>query len=131
MSKAYGRAQRVADFLRKELSSLILLELRDPRVGMVSITDVELSRDLAHAKVYVTVLGKDSEEDAAESMQALNQAAGFFRTEISRQSKMRTIPAIRFIFDDSVQRGHKMSMLIDQALQSDLSNKNHSDDGEA
>lgn len=131
MSKAYGRAQRVADFLRKELSSLILLELRDPRVGMVSITDVELSRDLAHAKVYVTVLGKDSEEDAAESMQALNQAAGFFRTEISRQSKMRTIPAIRFIFDDSVQRGHKMSMLIDQALQSDLSNKNSSDDGEA
>lgn len=129
MSRAFGRAQRVADFLRKELSSLILLELRDPRIGMVSITDVELSKDLAHAKVFVTVLGCDSSEEAADSVDGLNQAAGFLRTEISKQSKMRTIPSIRFVFDDSVQRGHKMSQLIEQALQSDkrLSEKRKGD----
>lgn len=132
MARPNGRAQRVADFLRKELSSLILLELRDPRVGMVSITDVELSKDLAHAKIFVTVLGCDSVEEAAQSLQVLNQAAGFLRTEISKQSKMRSMPSLRFIFDDSVQRGHKMSMLIDQAIQSDqrLSEKN-TDNGEA
>lgn len=132
MSRAYGRAQRVADFLRKELSSLILLELRDPRVGMVSITDVELSKDLAHAKIFVTVLGCDSVEEASESLAILNQAAGFLRTAVSRQSTMRSIPSIRFIFDDSVQRGHKMSMLIEQALASDqrLTEKNQGD-GEA
>lgn len=132
MARPNGRAQRVADFLRKELSSLILLELRDPRVGMVSITDVELSKDLAHAKIFVTVLGCDSVEEAEQSLTVLNQAAGFLRTEISRQSKMRSMPSFRFIFDDSVQRGHRMSMLIAQALESDqrLSEKN-TDNGEA
>lgn len=132
MSRTHGRAQRVADFLRKELASLILLELRDPRVGMVSITDVELSKDLAHAKIFVTVLGCDSVDEAKESLQVLNQAAGFLRTEISRQSTMRSIPSIRFIFDDSVQRGHKMSLLIDQALASDQRlNEKNKGDGEA
>lgn len=77
MAKEYSRTQRVADYLQRELAALIQHEVRDPRVGMVSITGVNVSRDLGHAKIYVTVLGRDSGEDASDSIEALNKAAGF------------------------------------------------------
>jgi len=74
--KEFSRTARIADFLKRELGSLIQLELRDPRIGMVSVTDAEVSRDLSHAKIFVTVMGKDNAEEAAESLAALNKAAG-------------------------------------------------------
>jgi len=119
MAKPFGRVQRVADFLRRELSSLIQQQLRDPRLGMISITDVEVSRDLAHARVFVTVLGCDTNEEAEESIEVLNNASGFLRTEMSRMLTMRVAPALKFIFDDSVQRGLEISSLIDKAINSD------------
>lgn len=119
MAKPFGRVQRVADFLRRELSSLIQQQLRDPRLGMISITDVEVSRDLAHARVFVTVLGCDTNEEAEESIEVLNNASGFLRTEMSRMLTMRVAPALKFIFDDSVHRGLEISSLIDKAINSD------------
>lgn len=119
MAKAFGRQQRLADFLRRELSSLIQLQLRDPRLGMVSVTDVEVSKDLAHAKIFVTILGVDDKQVAEPSVAILNKAAGFLKTEIARIAQMRTVPNLNFLFDDSLQRGLHMSALIDQALQSD------------
>lgn len=119
MAKPFGRVQRVADFLRRELSSLIQQQLRDPRLGMVSITDVEVSKDLAHARVFVTILGCDNIEQAQDSVDVLNNASGFLRSEIARMLTMRVAPALKFIFDDSVQRGVQMSSLIDQAIKSD------------
>ena len=86
MAREYSRAQRVGDFLKQELATLIQFEVRDPRVGMVSITDVEVSRDMSYARVYVTVLGKETEEDAEESVAALNKAAGFLRSQIARSN---------------------------------------------
>jgi len=86
MAKEYSRTQRVADYLQRELAALIQREVRDPRVGMVSITGVNVSRDLGHAKVYHTVLGCDSSEDAMESTEVLNKAAGFLRSQLSRRS---------------------------------------------
>ena len=96
MGKEYSRTQRVADYLQRELAGLIQHEVRDPRVGMVSITGVEVSRDLAHAKVFYTLLGCESDEDAAESTEVLNKAAGFLRSQLSRDSSMRTVPQLRF-----------------------------------
>lgn len=119
MAKPFGRVQRVADFLRRELSSLIQQQLRDPRLGMVSITDVEVSRDLSHARIYVTILGCDSSEQAKSSIDVLNKASGFLRSEIARMLTMRIVPALNFVFDDSVQRGLQISSLIDQAIKSD------------
>lgn len=119
MAKAFGRPQRVADFLRKELSTLIQFQLRDPRLGMVSITDVEVSKDLSHAKVFVTVLGVDDRKAAEPSVAVLNRASGFMRSELARISTMRIVPALHFVFDESVQRGLRMSALIDEALRSD------------
>lgn len=119
MAKEFSRTQRVGDFLKQELARLIQLEVRDPRVGMVSVTGVEVSRDMAHAKVFVTVLGKDTEADAAESIAALNHAAGFLRSQVARISNARTTPKLRFVFDASIGRGARMSSLIDAAVAAD------------
>ena len=106
----------MADHLRREIAALIQFELRDPRVGMVSITDVEVSRDLGHAKVFYTAVGKDSPQEAEEVTDALNKAAGFMRSRLSRDSAMRTVPRLRFGFDASVGRGRHMEDLIDRAV---------------
>jgi len=128
MAREYTRSQRVGDFLKQELASLIQLEVRDPRLGMVSITGVEVSRDMSHAKVYTTVLGKESKAEAEESMVVLNRAAGFLRTQLARNSNARTTPRLHFYFDASVARGQHLSTLIEQALAQD---KNAAGDSEA
>lgn len=127
MAKEYSRTQRVGDFLKQELASLIQFEVRDPRVGMVSITDVEVSRDMSHAKVYMTVMGKESEEEAKESIEALNKAAGFLRSQIARSNNARTTPRLRFYFDSSVGRGQYLSNLIDKAVSTDQLNADKGD----
>ena len=119
MAREYKRTDRVADYLRRELASLIQLEMRDPRVAMVSITEVTVSKDLGHARVYFTVLGKDSAEEAKPVADALNRAAGFLRSQLSKDSSMRSVPALRFEFDASVGRGRHMEELIEKAVASD------------
>jgi ribosome-binding factor A len=119
MAKEYARTQRVSDHLQRELATLIQREVRDPRVGMVSVTGVDVSRDLRHARVYYTVMGSDSSEDAKESTEALNRAAGFLRSQLSRDSNMRSVPQLRFYFDSSVGRGREMEDLIHRAAQAD------------
>lgn len=119
MAREFSRTQRVADFLQRELANLIQFEVRDPRVGMVSITDVEVSRDLGHAKVYITVLGRETEREAAECVEALNNMAGFLRSHLARINTARTTPSLRFYFDESVGRGRYLSGLIDKAISAD------------
>jgi ribosome-binding factor A len=119
MAKEYSRTQRVADYLQRELAALIQHEVRDPRVGMVNITGVNVSRDLGYAKVYYTVLGCDSVEDASEPTEVLNKAAGFLRSQMSRDSNMRRLPQLRFYFDSSVGQGRHMEDLIRRAADAD------------
>jgi ribosome-binding factor A len=119
MAKEYARTQRVADYLQRELAALIQHEVRDPRVGMVSITGVDVSRDLGHARVYYTLMGADSADDATESTEALNKASGFLRSQLSRDSNMRMVPQLRFYFDSSVGRGRSLENLIRRAADAD------------
>jgi ribosome-binding factor A len=119
MPKEFSRTQRVGDYLRRELAGFIQTQMRDPRVGMVMVNEVEVSRDLAHAKVFVTVLGKDTEEEAREVLTVLNDAAGFLRSRLAQDSSLRTTPRLHFVFDSSVLRGQKLSNLIDQAVAQD------------
>ena len=109
----------MADYLQRELASLIQREIRDPRVGMVSITGVDVSRDLGHAKVYYTVLSADDSDDIEESTAVLNKAAGFLRSQLSRDSSMRSVPQLRFYFDTSVGRGRYLEDLISKAADAD------------
>ena len=114
MPKDFPRGRRVADQIQRELSEIIRLELKDPRVGLVTITDVEVSQDNAHAKVFFTALGEPVQQEAA--VRALNHATGFLRSELAQRLKLRTVPQLRFIYDISVERGMRLSELIDQAV---------------
>jgi len=119
VAKEYARTQRVADYLQRELASLLQREVRDPRVGMASITGVQVSRDLGHARVYFTLLGADSASEAEKTTAALNGMAGFLRSQLSRDSSMRSVPQLRFYFDTSVGRGREMEDLIRRAADAD------------
>lgn len=119
MAREFSRKERVGDYLKRELATHIQRELRDPRLGMVSITAVEVSRDIGHARVYVTVLDCDSEEDAKPSIAVLNRAAGFLRSALARDAAMRTVPGLRFVFDSSIGRGRDLEALIAKATRSD------------
>jgi ribosome-binding factor A len=128
MPRTSNRTDRVADLLKKEIALLIQNEVRDPRVGMASVTGVRVSKDLAHASVYVTLLGKSSSEEAKEGIEALNKAAGFLRTLLSKQVSLRTTPKLKFIFDDTLARGQYLTDLIDEALARDERDHDHDDD---
>jgi ribosome-binding factor A len=119
MAKEYSRTQRVADHLQRELAGLIQHAVRDPRLGMVSITGVDVSRDLGHAKVFYTLMEADSGAEAEQATGVLNNAAGFLRSELSRDSSMRSVPRLRFYFDNSVGRGRYMEDLISRASEAD------------
>jgi ribosome-binding factor A len=119
MAKEYARTQRVADYLQRELAAIIQHEVRDPRVGIVSITGVDVSRDLGHARVYYTAMDSNSSEEAEETTEALNRAAGFLRSQLSKDSSMRRLPALRFYFDTSVGRGRHLEDLIQRATKAD------------
>jgi len=125
VAREYSRTQRVGDFLQQELAQLIQTELRDPRVQMVSVTAVQVTRDLAHAKVFFTQLGIDNAEQAKETAEVLNKASGFLRSTLARHATMRTVPKLHFRFDESVGRGRDMEALLrdvraaDQALLQD------------
>ena len=119
MAHEFGRKQRVADYLRQELARLLQTSMRDPRIGMVSVNEVEVSRDLAHAKVFVTFMEADSEAAAREPLEVLSGAAGYLRTEVSRDARMRSVPRLHFVYDASVTRGRLLSDLIDRAVAAD------------
>ncbi|HJS76950.1 MAG TPA: 30S ribosome-binding factor RbfA [Burkholderiales bacterium] len=109
MKRGQGRPQKLGDLIQRELSELLQRELRDPRVGMITITGVDVSPDFSHAKVFFTVLEKQRLEDAREG---LRRAAGFLRSRLARRIKLYTTPELRFEYDESVERGDRLSRLI-------------------
>ena len=109
-----ARSARIADQIQRSLAEVIRLELRDPRVGLVTLTGVELSRDQSHAKVFFTVLGAASEADYA--LEGLTRAAGFLRSELARQLTTRKVPELHFAYDESVERGIRLTRMIDEAV---------------
>jgi ribosome-binding factor A len=109
-----ARLARIADQIQRVLADLIRLELRDPRVRLVTLTGVELARDQSHAKVYFTVLG--SAEEAKACGVALAHAAGFLRSELAHRLSTRSVPDLHFAYDESIERGVRLSRLIDEAV---------------
>jgi len=128
MGRVSNRVDKVSDLLKREIALLIQNEVRDPRVGMASVTSVRVSKDLAHATVFVTLLGKSTTEEANDSIEALNKAAGFLRSMLAKEINLRTIPKLKFIFDDTLARGQYLTGLIDEALAMDERDHQHNDD---
>jgi len=108
------RSVRIADQIQRELAELVRLEVRDPRGKFVTLTGVELSRDQSHAKVFFTVLG--SREQADEALEGLTHACGFLRSSLAHRLTTRTVPGLAFAYDESVERGVRLSKLIDEAV---------------
>jgi ribosome-binding factor A len=131
-----ARAQRIADQIQREIAVLIQLEVSDPRVGMVSVTGVDVSNDLAYAKVYITVLnslagdekinadtlsepGALDQLEIEENLKALKKASGFLRTLLAKRLRLRVVPKLQFYYDSSIEQGQRLSDLIDDALAAD------------
>lgn len=131
MPREYSRADRVADQIQRELALLIQREVKDPRLGMVTISDVRVSRDFGYADIYVTLLtaeelAEDSEE-VQQSLEVLQGAAGFLRSQLGRAMRLRVIPQLRFHYDRLAGESRRMESLIRRAVDSDA----RKDDGDA
>lgn len=111
MAKEFSRNQRVAEQIRRELADLLQFEVKDPRVGQVTVTEVEVSGDLAHAKIFFSTQG-----DAGAALVGLQKSAGFLRTQLSKRMLLRSVPQLHFNYDNSIDHGIHVSSLIDQAL---------------
>ncbi|MGD8620199.1 MAG: 30S ribosome-binding factor RbfA [Gammaproteobacteria bacterium] len=117
MPRDFPRTRRVAEQIQRELAALIHDEIDDPRLGMVSISAVEVSRDLSHAKVFFSTLG---EQDAADrSLEVLQGAAGFLRHLLGQRLTMRHVPQLHFKQDHSLEQGARLSALIESAVRAD------------
>ena len=113
-SKTPNRSLKVADQIQRDLTELIARELKDPRVGMVTIQAVEVTPDYAHAKIFFSLLTGD----VAETTEALNQAAGFLRNGLFKRLHIHTVPTLHFLFDRTTERAADMNALIAQAVAS-------------
>ncbi|MFB3106840.1 MAG: 30S ribosome-binding factor RbfA [Pseudomonadales bacterium] len=121
--REFGRDLRVADFVRDELASIILFGMRDPRVGMVSVNEVTVSKDLSYADIYVSSIDTDSQDKRDDLIRVLNKAAGFFRSELAKRHSMRTTPQPRFHYDEIVESGPRLEKLIEAAVREDENRK--------
>lgn len=117
MPKDFSRTRRVAEQIQRELAQLIQMEVKDPRVGMVTLTAVEVTQDYAHAKVYFTLMGNAGQSPHAQA--GLQHAAGFLRSQLAHRMKLRIMPQLHFIYDTSVEHGVQLSHLIDEAIADD------------
>lgn len=117
MPKDFPRSRRIAEQVQRELSEIIRLELKDPRIGMITITDVEVTPDYAHARVYFTLLGEAFRIDEAAA--GLQHAAGYLRRQLAQRLELRVVPHLHFEHDTSVERGIRVSQLIDAAIAED------------
>ena len=127
MPKEYSRSQRVVEQIRRELAELIRLEVKDPRVGFITLTDVEITPDYAHAKEYFTNM--TGEDDVPEILQGLRRASGFLRRELGRRIRIHTIPELHFHYDRSVEEGSRLSQLIDAVVKDDEARHEGEGDG--
>ncbi|MCT8541090.1 30S ribosome-binding factor RbfA [Glaesserella parasuis] len=119
MAREFSRADRVAQELQKEIAIILQREVKDPRIGMVTVSDVEISRDLAYAKVFVTFLF-DSDESAVErGLEGLNKASGYIRTLVGKAMRLRIVPELRFVYDQSLVEGMRISNLVTNVIRKD------------
>lgn len=117
MPREFSRGRKVGDLIHRELASLIQREVKDPRIGMVTITEANVTRDLAVAEIYFTVLPSD---DVKGTEEALNEAAGFLRYQLASLLNIRTTPKLRFHYDTTIEDGVRISQAIDNAIARDI-----------
>ena len=132
MQRDFSRTDRVAQQVQKEIAMILQRDFKDPRVGWVTVSAVEVSKDLAYVTVYVTLLGQeDNKEKVEESIKILNKAGGFFRGEIGKRMRLRIVPEVKFEYDASLVTGIEMSKKVDAAINKDKDRRAKSGDNPA
>ena len=122
MGKEFSRSDRFSQQLQREVAQILQREIKDPRVVMPTVSDVEVSKDLAYAKVFVTFLN-DDEDGIKEALKVLNEANGYIRTLLGKRLKARITPNLRFEYDPSLNEGIRMAKLVGEATQRDAERK--------
>ena len=110
MAQEFSRTQRVGGQIQREIAQIIQQELRDPRVGLVTVSAVEMSKDMTHAKVFITLM--NPEQDVTETIKVLKKASGFLRRELGKRIMLRVIPELHFVYDSSLDQGMRVSALL-------------------
>ncbi|MGB5398094.1 MAG: 30S ribosome-binding factor RbfA [Gammaproteobacteria bacterium] len=124
MPREFSRSQRMAEQIRRDISEIVRGELKDPRMGLCSFTEVRVSRDMSHALIFCSVL---NEQDSQETVDTLNRAGGFLRSQLARRIKARIVPTLKFVLDDSMTRGEAMDALIKRAVSADKEHQQNDD----
>lgn len=134
MAKEFSRSQRVAQEMQKEIAIILQREVKDPRIGMVTVSGVDISRDLAYAKIYVTflnVLTENHDPDlVSNGIKALEDAAGYIRTLLGKAMRLRIVPELTFAYDNSLIEGMRMSNLVTNVVRNDVDRRSVSGDDE-
>lgn len=117
MPREYGRVERLAELIQREIAQLLIQEIRDPRLSLLTVTSVTVSKDMAHAKIFVTQ-HKDK-QDIPETIKLLNKAVGHLRHCLAKTLKLRITPQLRFHYDESLDKSIHLSKLIDMAVAAD------------
>lgn len=119
MSREFKRSDRVAQELQKEVAVILQREVKDPRIGMVTVSDVEVSRDLSYAKIFVTFLFDNDPDAISQGMKGLEKASPYIRTLVGKAMRLRIVPELRFIYDESLVEGMRMSNLVSTVIKND------------
>ena len=119
MSREFKRSDRVAQELKKEVAVILQREVKDPRIGMVTVSDVEVSRVLAYAKIFVTFLFDNDQEAINQGMKGLEKASPYIRSLVGKAMRLRIVPELRFIYDESLVEGMRMSNLVSNVIRED------------
>lgn len=127
MAQEFSRTERVRHQLQREIAMILQREIKDPRVSMVTVSDVEVSRDLAYAKVFVTFF-QDDPEQIKQALKVLNEASGFIRSLLGKRIKARIVPQLKFQHDASLNEGIRMGKLVAEARERDKKNSENSGD---
>ncbi len=131
MAKEYSRTQRLGEQIKRDLAQMLQFQAKDPRLGLVTLNSVKVATDLAYADIYFTVMKPgmpEADEDTIkETEKVLNDMAGFLRTELARDMKTRITPLPRFHYDVTLERGHRLTNLINQATREDNKRKKDND----
>lgn len=129
MAKEFGRPQRVSQELQKEIAIILQREIKDPRLGMMTtVSGVEVSRDLAYAKIFVTFLNDKDEDAIKEGIKVLQDASGYIRTLVGKAMRLRIVPELTFFYDNSLVEGMRMSNLVSNVIRHDDERRVNTDD---
>ncbi|OUR77521.1 ribosome-binding factor A [Colwellia psychrerythraea] len=127
MAREYARTDRVGQQIQKEIAVILMREIKDPRLSMTTVSAVEVTRDLAYAKIFVTFFNDNADEIKA-SLEVLAEAEGYIRSLLGKRLRARIMPHLRFVYDSSMSEGVRMSALVDQAVASDRNDESLVDD---